>query len=385
MLSSRNTLALLLATLWLPSANAQFDSSILLRNGGPASSPNLDDSRYRMRQPESRTETRPEPRRERELDERPGTAIPSPVPPPRAAAKPKPVVKEPVAPPPPPPIATPAAQAPLPIIEEPSPTVSTQVKELILGGSSEHIDEYKRQIHPDDPRANILSISLAPAYYYNGSNSEYSFRRYHSNGPGLGLGTNLWLTPFFGLQSKFFTSVAASQRSGGVNMVPVEVQMLEAGIRFRKHFGTSRKAGQLSWGIDYHDSITKISKESTTAVGKKSSGLAFALEGEIPRSLTYSHIFHVDIKPRLKHSETKTGIELKSGTKNESSAVSLTFGGQWTLDRRNQVFWKGQYVVERNLFDGVATEVDPHNGETPDGVSVTNSLIIFYFGFRWGS
>lgn len=382
-------LLLILTMLPLRNAWAQLDPSTgLFRSRGRSSStPNLDSSRYKIRQPESRKIE------DDELEEKPGTLIPSPVP-----AKPtKPKVQVEVknenknvnvntpAPPSSAVPADPGTPPELPVENEVPPPVTVQVKELILGGSDQDIDEYRIKIHPEDPRANLLSIAIAPAYYYNGSDSQYSFRRYHSNGPGLGLGMNFWMTPFFGLQSKFFTSVSGTQRSGGTNMIPTEIQTLSIGVRFRRHFGHTRKAAQLSWGIDYHDAINKISTEAQTAVGRKSSGLSFVLEGEVPTSVTYSHLFELDIRPRMKHSETQTGVTARSGTKNETNGLSLSIGGQWTLDRRNQVFWKSQYSVERNLFDGEATVADPHTSLTPDGVSVTNSLIILYFGFKWGS
>lgn len=380
-------------------AQSDTTSTVLLRSGGKAPKvQNLDSSRYRVRQPESRKD-------DDDLEEKPGTLIPSPVPTRGTSVKTSVTVKKtetktkaeiPEQPPivapitapviPPTPEAVEAQTDPAPHKGSPeTPPVTMQVKELILGGSIQDIDDYRKSIHPEDPRANTISISIAPAFYYNGSSSGYSYRRYHSNGPGIGLGMNMWLTPFFGVQSKFFSSVSASQRSGGVNEVPTDIQNFEAGIRFRKYFGATRKAPQLSWGVDYHDGMNKISRESTTSVGRKSAGLSLALEGEVPTSNIYSHIFQLDIRPRLKHHESSTGIEARSGTKNETNSLGLTVGGQWNLDRHNQVFWKTQYLIERNLFDGAASRVDPHTNVTPDGVSVTNSMVIFYFGFKWGS
>lgn len=399
MLRAYVILILSLAGTW---AFAQSDttSTVLLRSGGKAPKvQNLDSSRYRVRQPESRKD-------DDDLEEKPGTFIPSPVPSRGTSVKTSVTVKKSEskakseAPEQPPIVApitvpiTPTPPEPLPVAKPETtsekapvetPPVTMQVKELLLGGSIQDIDDYKKSIHPEDPRANTISISIAPAFYYNGSTSGYSYRRYHSNGPGIGLGMNMWLTPFFGVQSKFFSSVSASQRSGGVNEVPTDIQNFEAGIRFRKYFGATRKAPQLSWGLDYHDGMNKISRESTTSIGRKSAGISLALEGEVPTSNIYSHVFQLDIRPRLKHHESSTGIETRSGTKNETNALGLAVGGQWTLDRHNQVFWKTQYLIERNLFDGAATRVDSHTGATPDGVSVTNSLVIFYFGFKWGS
>lgn len=393
---------------------AQLDSSSgLFRSGRSSSTPTLNGSRYKIRQPESRKDTSDDD----ELDEKPGTYIASPVPPkgkvkkaePKAETDdsaeapsqptptPAPAVQSTPTPtvptvtsqpaPAPTPQASPTAQATPTVTDDPNkPTqpVILQVKELFMGGNDQDISEYRRQIHPEDPRANAISISIAPAYYYNGSSSDYSYRRYTSNGPGLGLGMNLWLTPFFGVQSKFFTSVSGSIHSDG-NDVSTEVQTFDYGIRFRKHFGYSRKAPQLSFGIDFYDAHNKISQDATSAIGRDSAGLSFAMEGEIPTSNTYAHIFEVDLRPKMHHTEKSTGVDAQSGDKNETNALNFSLGGQWTLDRHDQVYWKAQYSVERNLFDGDASKADPQTGLTPNGVSVTNSLVIFYFGFRWGS
>ncbi len=361
-------LSLFLFALAAVESRAQLDSSsaILLRPGISSnnSKQNLDSSRYKIRAPESR-------RDDEDVEEKPGTLIATPVPA-KVVRKDAPV--QPTQPEQP-------APAPAP---EPTP-VTSQMRELILGGSPEEIEEAKTQLHPQDPRTNVLDIAIAPAYFYNMSNSGYSFRRYHTDGPGVALGANLWLTPFFGLQSRFFSSFSSGIRSGGTNMVPMDVQTFEAGVRFRKHFGYSRKAAQLSWGLDYHDSLNKIASEATTATGRKSAGLSVALSANIPTSVTYAHTMQIDLRPRLQHTELSTDADAKSGSKAETNAVSLTVGGEWTLDRRNQLFWRGQYSVERNLFKGQASRLDPHNNQTPDGVSVTNSLMIFYFGFKWGS
>jgi hypothetical protein len=264
------------------------------------------------------------------------------------------------------------------------PPVSVQVKELILGGSEEDIDEAKKQIPSEDPKANLINVSFAPAYFYNGSTSNYGYHNYQSSGPGFGLGMSLWFTPFFGLQSSYFSSVSDGVRDGA-DVLPTAVQEFSAGIRFRRHFGYSRRSAQLSWGIDYHDYSNRISPDATQSVGSHASGLSLALEGTVPSGNHYSHTFDLAVRPYQHYAELGTAAGAQSGSSPESNAVSLSLGGQWTLDRHNQVYWKAQYSVERDLFTGTASVPDLHTGETPNGVSITNSLAVFYFGFRWGS
>ena len=393
----KQVLSLILIGSFSAPTAAQLDSSsaVLLRSNGKTVSPrSLDSSRYKIRTPEGRKD-------DDDIEEKPGTFIPSPVPskPPRAKATVKsveiiniqqetqvtPDVPSPVVEASPAPVPSEATPTPAAAVAEPqSQPVTDQVKELFLG-SDEDIDQYKKAVHPQDPRANMIDISLAPAYFYNSSQSSYQFHDYDTQGTGFGLGMNLWLTPFFGLHADFFSSVSASIRAGGTNVVSLDRQDFNGGLRFRKHFGTGRKSPHLSWGLDYHDSRTKISKEATEAIGRRASGVSLTLEGVVPTSVGYAHTFKIDVRPRIHLSEMNTAIEVKSGTKNSTNSVGLALGGQWTLDRQNQVFWRGQYSVEQSLYEGTASTVDSRTSLTPSGVSTTDSLLIFYFGFRWGS
>jgi hypothetical protein len=391
----RNHLSLVFLFTFANQAFAQLDSTILLRPSGKSpSKQTLDSTRYKIRAPESRRD---------DTDEKPGAMIPTPVKKP-SKVQPTEVTVPSQSEPIPSPVPsesqpaektepTPQTSSATSVTPEPAPApngepapvpVTQQVRDLFLG-EQEEINEYKSKIHPQDPRANVVQISMAPAYYYNSSASSYSYRRYNSNGPAMGLGMNLWLTPFFGVQSRYFTNMSSSIRSGPSNMAPAEMQTLEAGIRFRKHFGTSRKSSYITWGLDYHDARTKIGKESTTSVGTKSYGLGLALEAVVPVTTGYAHTLQVNAYPRLKHGESATGVSIRSGDKSETNAIGFGLGGQWTLDRRNQIFWKAQYTVERNQFKGDASDADPVTGNTPSGVSVTNSTGVIYFGFSWGS
>jgi hypothetical protein len=268
--------------------------------------------------------------------------------------------------------------------KEKETSMKEQLAELLLGGNHEEIEEYKKQTHPEDPRVNILSIDLAPSYFHLDSSSAYHFRNYNSNGPGLNLGMNFWVTPFFGIQTRYLASVGASVNSNG-NAVPMHLQDLDVGIRFRKFFGSSRKSTQLSWGLDFEDASAKISRDATSVVGRRTHGPSLNVEARIPLTNTYASLIEVSVQPRAKHTELSTGVAAASGTQNQTDAVALRVGGDWVLDRKNQMFWQLNYKVERNLFQGTASQADLITGQTPSGVSVTNSVLFFSVGFRWGS
>ena len=54
------------------------------------------------------------------------------------------------------------------------------------------------------------------------------------------------------------------------------------------------------------------------------------------------------------------------------------------MSRESQLIYKLGWSVEKNLFDGPAAAVDSETGVTPSNVTVTNTLLNFPFGYRWG-
>lgn len=264
------------------------------------------------------------------------------------------------------------------------PSIANQVKVLVLGDEDE-IEDFRKQIHPEDRRNNCVEISVAPSYIYNNSSSNYSFRNFTAQSPGFIAGANIWLSPFFGLHGEYTASFEQAVMSPAAKqMVPLTYQGLDIGLRFRKHFGLKRKSPSLSWGLDFVDRTSHVPSDTTDRVSTSTSGLSLSLEADIPRSKTYAHTVGLDIEPFLVHSETSEA-DIHSGGKNETFAVGAWVGGSWIFDRQHQVFWKLHERVEQNLFDGAATTADPSTGATPKGVSVTNGITIFSIGYRWGN
>lgn len=239
-------------------------------------------------------------------------------------------------------------------------------------------------LHDEDPGPQLF-VSFAPGFFYEGSDSSYSFRKYTTNGPAFSLGSTLWFSPSFGIQGSYTSSVTGSVSSSAAQTSPVDMQILDVGIRFRKLFGSSPHPTKMVWGFDFHNSSDKISTDSLTKVGRRSRGVGLALEVTIPSSATYSHTFGFKVQPFLRHTELGTAAHAQSGTSSSANAVGASLGGEYTLDRQNQVYWNFQYRVERDLFKGTANIPDPRTGVSPSGVSVTDNLMILYLGFRWGS
>jgi hypothetical protein len=274
---------------------------------------------------------------------------------------------------------------PAPAVVPPKPSIGDQFKFLILGGSDNDIEDFKKQISPLDRRNNKLEIELAPAYFYNDSSSTFSPRRFSVSGPGLDANANVWLSPFFGLRVGYFSSFNSTVGSSGTKQnVSADYQNTEFGVRFRKHFGVYRKAPSITWGLDYFQDSMKVPGETSDRVSTSSSGLSLSMQADLPQTNFYSHILGVEIRPKLVHTETSLS-DLKSGTGNDSNALGAWVGGNFLFDRRNQVFWKLQGTVEQNTFEGQGPVVDPKTGIAPNGVTVTNTMTMFTLGYRWGN
>lgn len=274
----------------------------------------------------------------------------------------------------------------------PSPTLAPtkgasipdQMRNLIMGGNSDDIEAFRKQIHPDDRRNNHIELNFGPAYFYNNSTSNFSIRRFTSEGPAAEVGATGWLSPFFGIHADYFTALEASVDSNGPKQsVPLDVQNVEIGVRFRKHFGITRKAASINWGVDYIDRREKVPNDTIDRVSTDTSGLSLSLQADIPTSAGYAHIIGVEFAPRLVHIE-ESGNNVHSGGKNDTDEIGAWVGGKIIFDRQNQIYWTFKQTLEQNTFDGQASAIDPKTGVAPDGVSITNSMSIFSIGYSWG-
>ncbi len=269
--------------------------------------------------------------------------------------------------------------------QDPHPSLGEQVKVLLMGGNPEEIEDYKRQIDPRDRRNNRVELAVAPSYFYDNSSSNYSFRRLSSQGPAVSAEADGWLTPFLGLHAGYFSSLDSSVTSQGPKQtVNYEIQNMDFGINFRKHFGITRKAPSLTWQLRYVIQQSNVPADTPDRVSTTTSGLSVGLQADLPQSLSYSYVLGVEIQPKLVHSES-SNADIHSGGSTDTNAVGAWIGGDWTLDRQNQVYWRVQERVEQNSFDGKANVTDPESGIAPSGVSVTRSTTLFSIGYRWGS
>lgn len=275
----------------------------------------------------------------------------------------------------------PAAAAP----ETEEPQVVDQVKTL-FGGDESAMRVYQEKVHPDDPRLNLLEIEGRAGFSSVDSSSNYSFRDYQSSFATMELKSNVWLVPGFGLTGSIRFSMGGSVRGDAAtnSMDRVRDEEMTVGFLFRRHFGLSRLSPSLEFGVLYLDHSFNVSTDSLSRPRWNSGGLGFGLESRIPTSSEHAWVLGGRMFPRLKHSESKTSISVESGAPGENIRLDLNAGGELSFGRGHQFLYGVEVGAERDQFDGPATAVDPKTGTTPSNVTVTNALVNFSFGYRWG-
>jgi hypothetical protein len=265
------------------------------------------------------------------------------------------------------------------------PGISSQAHSLFNDGTQKVLDFYKEQIHEDDIRNNRLEIEVSPTAVYNDSSSNYSFREYQSFFSALKVRANVWLTPLIGVSGQILFSFAADVDSViDSSRVGTKYEFMDLGLNFRKFFGMSRKANSLELSVLYNENKMTPASDNTSRAKLTSNGLGVGMKARLPTSFTYAWVLGGSFFPRLQHGEGETGININSGSMEESARIGVDLGGEWKFDRESQLIWNLGLSSERNVFDGAASLPDPSTGTTPNNVSVTNTLYMFSLGYRWG-
>ncbi|MEN0058586.1 MAG: autotransporter outer membrane beta-barrel domain-containing protein [Bdellovibrio sp.] len=273
-----------------------------------------------------------------------------------------------------------------PPTEVQEPTLSEQAESLFSNKAEKIYDFYREQTHPDDVRNNRVELDLMPVIAYVDSQSNYSYRDYHSFFNAIKVRSNIWFTPLIGVSGQMLFSFAADVDSvqADSSRVPAKYENLDLGVNFRKFFGVSRKSSSLEFSVLYSDNKMTTPSDNTSRARLTSHGLGLGLKSRIPISLNYAWMVGGTLFPRLQHSEGETGIDINSGSAEESIRIGVDLGGEWKFTRFSQMTWNLGVSAERNVFDGTAQLTDPDTGHKPSNVSVTNSLYMFSLGYRWG-
>ncbi len=257
---------------------------------------------------------------------------------------------------------------------------------LLPGADSEKIEAYVEQIHSDDVRLNKAELSIASGLIMNDAKSNYSYRQYSSSSPHITFKGNFWLSPFMGVYGSYLNSIGSDMTSnpGNNSKIVAQHELTEFGLDLRKHYGMSRKSNSLNYGIFFSEYKLTVPGDTQYRVKLRSTGIGFKVGARFPVTPHYSWTIGGQLIPRVQTIETATALNLNSGSLGESSRFGINFGGEIKLTRFNQIYWILEGFVEKNQFNGQASEVDPETGIAPRGVGVENRFLILSFGYRWG-
>jgi hypothetical protein len=266
------------------------------------------------------------------------------------------------------------------------PSISAQAQSLMDSDSQKVINLYKEQIHPDDIRNNRLEIQGSPALVYNGSQSNYSYRSYSSFFSAMELASNVWMTPSIGLSGRILFSFGATLSGDSTTSsgTATKYEDLDLGLKFRRFFGMSRLANSMEFNFLFSESKMSTPSDNTHRPQLLSSGAGIKMTARIPTSGSFSWVFGGSFFPRLRHEEGKTGILIRSGSPGENTRLGVNVGGEVKFSRESQMIYDFSVATERNTFDGTASPADPEKLTSPTNVSVTNTFVMFSFGYRWG-
>lgn len=264
------------------------------------------------------------------------------------------------------------------------PTINEQLSSIVSSQSDNIQTFYKEQIHPEDNRLNRLEFDLSTGLTYNESKSNYAYRSYNSSYNHLKLRPAIWLTPLVGISLSHEFSLAADIDSTvGSSRSIAKYEITQVGINFRKFMGLSRQDVSLEYGLQFLDSKLTVPSDDTSRNKLKSSGIGLGLKTKIPLTSHFLWSAGFVLFPRMQHQEDSTSIAIHSGNNSNNVKFDLELGGEYKLDRENQIIFSLVSTSEKNYFEGTAALTDPKTGTSPTNVSITNMFSQFIIGYRW--
>jgi hypothetical protein len=241
-------------------------------------------------------------------------------------------------------------------------------------------------LDPEDIRFNRMEIQASPTMVYNGSGSNYSFRSYSSFFSAVDLSSNVWMTQNLGLYGRIMFSFGASLPgdSSTSSRIPVKYEDLDLALKFRQFFSQAKDSQSIEFALLYSEDKLSPPSDNTFRPRLLSSGFGARLTSRIPTSGSFAWVFGGSFYPRLLHKEEQVGIPISSGGPDENTRWGFSIGNEVKFSRGNQIIYDLAISTERDSFNGQANPLDPDTGKAPSNVIVTNTMVQFGFGYRWG-
>lgn len=261
----------------------------------------------------------------------------------------------------------------------------SQQLQIFLLGDPKEIEGFREQLHPLDTKNNKFELDVAPYWLNVSSKSPSWYRNYNYTSLGIAGDMRFWITPFFGIALGYQTSLGAQMTGNPAGTATAQVtnQVAIAGFRFRKYFGSYRKAPVMTYGIDYYGWGESTSGDNNERYGIKTQGILLSANATIPVTLAYSHLFRVTFLPRPSTSETSP-TNSSSGNSPTVYDMGAGFGGLYQLDRYHQLFWRFDVNYETVSYKGQTSYPDPVTGNYISNVPVNNTTTMLYLGLQFG-
>ncbi|MDZ4662817.1 MAG: hypothetical protein SGJ18_14485 [Pseudomonadota bacterium] len=235
-------------------------------------------------------------------------------------------------------------------------------------------------------RPSFIEIQIAPGLVYVDSKSNYWYRKYQSTSPGFNVNASLWIAPNFGFKCAFISSIGGDVSSGPADLskTAVSQQWVNYGIQFRNWKSQSDSNSELDFGVKYSEFQFQPPLDSANRGRLKTTGASFFLQAKIPQSRNLKTFVEFEIMPKATHKEVSTTVQLRSGDKVDSSQVGIKIGNIHSLADGNSIFWSLNSSLEKNVFKGIASPIDPATNQLLNGVTVYNRTVMFFIGYQWG-
>jgi hypothetical protein len=268
---------------------------------------------------------------------------------------------------------------------EASSNFSSKVRDMVLGGDLDLIQNYKNFLGHQDIRKNFFDIAVATGYFYNSSSSPFFTRNYNDSAPSVGVEANIWISPFFGFNADYRTTLLNELTDSPTSSATVNISQtwLDLGLKFRRFYGMTANAPVFTTALKYSIYSMTAPSVSHYRVSQQTQGVEFDFNLAIPIGKSTSVDFGFMLEPIATQSEN-TGAPITSGSGNQTLGAGANVAVNYRVTRQMIGFIKLSSLLYKSEYSGSTSINDPTTGGTLTNVPVTNAFYLLEFGLRLG-
>ena len=274
-------------------------------------------------------------------------------------------------------------KTPAPVLT--GPNFSSKVRDMILGGDADLIQNYKNFLDTQDVRKNFFDLGVSGGYFYNSSTSPFFTRNYNDAAPTLDVDADIWFSPFFGFNAEYRTTLLneVTDSPTGPSTVNISQNWLDLGLKFRRFFGMNANAPVFTSGVRYSNFSMTVPSVSQTRVSQQTQGLEFDFNLAVPIAKFTSLDFGFMLEPIASQTE-HTGAPITSGSSNQTLGAGVNVAVDYRVTRQMIGFVKLSSLLYKSEYSGSTSINDPVAGVPLTNVPVTNVFYLVEFGLRFG-